>query len=107
MMIPTIPLNDFIKLYDDDVTLIDVRETDEYTEAHVPGAVLAPLSELNRHLAAIPHEGTVYVICRSGRRSLTGAERMMAEGITAVSVDDGTVGWIDAGQEVVTGTSAR
>lgn len=106
-MTPTIPLDEFIRLYTDDVTLVDVREADEYAEAHVPGAVLAPLSELQRHLAGIPHEGTVYVICRSGRRSLTGAERMAADGITAVSVDDGTMGWIEAGQAVVTGTSPR
>ncbi len=106
-MVPTISLNEFIELYADDVTLIDVREPHEYVEAHVPGAILAPLSELPRHLPTIPHQGTVYVICRSGRRSLSGAEAMAAHGITAVSVDDGTMGWINAGQEVVTGTAAR
>lgn len=105
-MVPTIPINEFITLYNDDVTLIDVREPHEYVEAHVPGAVLAPLSELHRHLTNIPHEGTVYVICRSGHRSMTAAERMAADGITAISVDDGTLGWMDAGQEVARGTSA-
>lgn len=104
-MIPTISLSDFIALYPAGVTLIDVREPDEYVEAHVPGAILTPLSELHRHLPEIPRDDTVYVICRSGRRSQTGAEAMIAVGINAVSVDDGTLGWIHAGQQVVTGTS--
>ncbi|MDA8438901.1 MAG: rhodanese-like domain-containing protein [Propionibacterium sp.] len=104
-MIPTISLTDFIALYPEGVTLIDVREPDEYAEAHVPGAILKPLSELHRHLPEIPRDDTVYVICRSGRRSQAGAEEMIAVGVNAISVDDGTLGWIRAGQEVVTGNS--
>jgi rhodanese-related sulfurtransferase len=34
--------------------LFDVRESDEYNEAHVPGAVLVPLSELPSRVTDFP-----------------------------------------------------
>ena len=54
--------------------LIDVREPDEYEEAHVPGAHLVPLGTVPDRLAEVPTEGTVYVICAKGGRSMRAAE---------------------------------
>ena len=48
--------------------LIDVREADEYAEAHIPGAELMPLSTLPTSIASVG-SGPVYVICKSGGRS--------------------------------------
>lgn len=99
-MTKTISVSEFIERRATGATVVDVREADEFAEAHVPGALLAPLSELERHLGDIPRGEEVFVICRSGRRSQTAADKMTAVGITAVSIDDGTVGWIEAGQPV-------
>lgn len=51
------------------VVLVDVREPDEFSAGHVPGAVNVPVSRMS--LAALPPAGdkTVVVMCRSGNRS--------------------------------------
>ena len=90
----------------DDLTLIDVREPDEYAQAHVPGAMLVPLGTLPDHVEELP-EGTLYVICRSGARSYRAAEWLAAQGRTSVNVAGGTLAWLEAGKPHVTGTSAR
>ncbi|MFF0477840.1 rhodanese-like domain-containing protein [Streptomyces sp. NPDC004284] len=86
---------------------IDVREPDEYAAGHVPGVRTAPLSELGVHLAALPSDRPVYVICASGNRSAWAAEHLEAAGFHAVSVAGGTSGWASTGRPVVRGTDAR
>jgi rhodanese-related sulfurtransferase len=48
----------------------------------------------------------VYVICASGNRSLTAADRMSRAGIDAYSVAGGTNGWARTGRPLVTGPHA-
>ncbi|MER5741494.1 MULTISPECIES: rhodanese-like domain-containing protein [unclassified Streptomyces] len=86
---------------------IDVREPDEYAAGHVPGARPAPLSELGAHLAVLPADRLVYVICASGNRSAWAAEHLEAAGFQAVSVAGGTSGWARAGRPVVRGSDVR
>ncbi|MDO4784542.1 MAG: rhodanese-like domain-containing protein [Propionibacteriaceae bacterium] len=100
-MTATISLAEFISRYHDGAMLIDVREPDEYAAGHVPGAILAPMSSIEDHLADIPRGEDVFVICHSGRRSLATVSLMRCHGIRAISVDEGTAGWIAAGQTVV------
>ena len=83
-----------------DEFVLDVREPDEYAEGHVPSAVLIPLGEVAERVAEVPTGRTIYVVCRSGRRSLTGARILADAGRTAVSVRGGTLGWIAAGLPV-------
>jgi rhodanese-related sulfurtransferase len=54
----------------------------------------------------VPAEGTVYVICAKGARSLRAAEFYRAQGIDAVNVAGGTTAWVDAGQPFSTGLEA-
>jgi len=35
-------------------TLVDVRDSADYRQSHIPGALSVPLLELPRHLAEIP-----------------------------------------------------
>lgn len=84
-------------------TLIDVRRPDEYEAGHVPGAQLIPLAEVPDRLGEIPTGGPVYVICRTGSRSLRATEFLVAEGVDATNVGGGTKAWIESGREVVTG----
>jgi len=83
--------------------LIDVRQPDEYAEAHVPGARLIPLNDVPERLAELPTAGEVLVICRTGGRSLAACDFLTANGVTAVNVAGGTLAWIQSGREVVTG----
>lgn len=53
-----------------DVLLLDVRTKQEYLEGYIPEAVLYPLSViLHATTFEFPKNQTIYVYCRSGRRS--------------------------------------
>ena len=78
--------------------LIDVREADEYAEAHISGAELMPLSTLPTSIASVG-AGPVYVICKSGGRSAMACELMAAAGIEATNVSGGMMSWLHEGFE--------
>lgn len=102
-MAQRITLEDFVPLQSAGAVVVDVREANEYVEGHVPGATFAPMSRIALHLADIPRDRDVYVVCRSGNRSQAMADLMTAQGIKAVSVDGGTMAWINRGLPVNTG----
>jgi len=83
--------------------LIDVRQPDEFAEARVPAARLVPLAEVPLRLDEIPDGETVYLICRSGGRSLNAAQFLAQSGREVVNVTGGTLAWIQGGHEVVSG----
>lgn len=78
--------------------LIDVREADEYAEAHIVGSELMPLSELAETVGSIG-TGPVYVICKSGGRSAMACEFMASVGIEVTNVSGGMMSWLQAGFE--------
>lgn len=81
--------------------VLDVREQDEWNEGHVPGAKHIPLGSLQERIAEVDDATRVFVICRSGKRSLDGAGILEENGIDSVSVAGGTLGWIHSGREVI------
>lgn len=84
-------------------TVVDVREVDEYIEAHVPGVRLVPLGTIPDALDSLPRDETLYVICRSGARSQRAADFLLANGVDAISVAGGTMAWVQRGLEYDTG----
>ena len=58
-----------------DALLVDVREPDEWTAGHAPGAVHIPLGQLGARYTEIPQGGRVYVICRAGQPLRPGRAR--------------------------------
>lgn len=103
----TMSMTDFHAAYGDDSVLVDVREPGEYVQGHVPGALLMPLGQLPNLKEQLPKDKLIYVICRSGNRSKVGAEVLGYNGFDAVSVDGGTMAWINAGWDYLTGPEAR
>ena len=83
--------------------VIDVREEHEYTEAHVPSAVLVVLSTVPQHVDAFRGEPVAHVICRSGARSMKACEFLAEQGVEAVNVAGGTMAWMMSGRAVVAG----
>ena len=80
-------------------TLVDVRSREEHAPAHVPGSLNIPLNELPSRLADLPN-GTIYLLCGSGKRS-SQAERILTDhGYTAVNVAGGITEWYRAGHPV-------
>lgn len=98
MDVPEIDIATLASLREQGAPLIDVREDDEYADAHVPGAQHIPLGQVADRIAEVPTEGTVYVICARGGRSAKAVEHYRSAGIDAVNVAGGTLAWIDAGQ---------
>lgn len=87
------------------VQLFDVRMPDEFEEAHVPAAQLIPLPSLPERLGEFPDDATVYVICKSGARSLKACEFLESQGYSAINVTGGTMAWIESGRATKSGPS--
>ena len=106
-MIPEIDQQGFAAVHADGALVIDVREPFEYVTGHVPGAVLVPLAQVHTRMADLPRGEPLYVICQSGNRSKTAASWLRAAGLDAISVAEGTGGWIARGHPVVRGQHAN
>ncbi len=101
-----VDLETFAQAFREGATVLDVRNPDEYAQAHVPGAVLIPLPELAARQDEIPEADPLYVICAVGGRSLTATKALVDAGYRAVSVAGGTNGWIERGGEIRSGLAA-
>ena len=93
------------------VDLIDVRTPVEFREAHVEGARLAPLDDLDPRAVMARREGgaagPLYLICRSGGRGRQACERFVAAGFPdVVNVEGGVLAWEQAGLPLVRGKKA-
>lgn len=86
--------------------LLDVREEDEFSEFHSTLSRSLPLSRLmeGRGVEELraPKDETVYVICRSGRRSMTACEILHNHGYqNLVNITGGMEAWVRAGYPYV------
>ena len=103
-MIPEIDVDELAERLAGGAVLLDVREVDEYEEAHVPGAELIPLSELGQRLDDVPAASPLLLICKSGGRSMRAAEVLAQRGHDVVNVAGGTMAWMASGRDIATGT---
>jgi rhodanese-related sulfurtransferase len=88
------------------LVLIDVRENDEFAEVSSALAENFPLSTFDPQSFAKTHDKTtpIYLICRSGRRSLRAGEQLQQLGFQSLfNVDGGMIAWESAGLPVVRG----
>jgi glyoxylase-like metal-dependent hydrolase (beta-lactamase superfamily II)/rhodanese-related sulfurtransferase len=74
-------------LEDKDLTILDVRQHQEYEGGHIPGALNIPLHKLVERMSDVP-EGEIWVHCASGYRSSIAASLIDRPGRTVVLVDD-------------------
>ncbi len=80
------------------VFLLDVRTPDEFRQAHLKGAVLIPIDQVERRLGEIPKNRTVLVYCAVGSRSSAVAGFLAERGYREVyNMKDGIVGWYRLG----------
>ncbi|WP_250000437.1 rhodanese-like domain-containing protein [Actinoplanes sp. M2I2] len=86
----------------DEAYLLDVREPDEWTAGHAPGAHHVPMMEIPARLAEVPVDVEVVVVCRSGGRSGQVVSYLMGNGRDNVrNLDGGMQSWAASGREVV------
>jgi len=103
MTIQEITVDELATIIEQGGRVIDVREPAEFEEARVPGARLIPLGTVPEQVDAFRGEGTTYVICRSGARSMQACEFVAAQGADVVNVAGGTMAWVASGRDVATG----
>jgi glyoxylase-like metal-dependent hydrolase (beta-lactamase superfamily II)/rhodanese-related sulfurtransferase len=65
--------------------VIDVRTNQEYTDAHIHGALNLPLQQLSERLAELPTDRPLIVHCASGYRSALAASLLRQEGLPDVA----------------------
>ncbi|MTI48524.1 MAG: rhodanese-like domain-containing protein [Firmicutes bacterium] len=53
---------------ENNISIIDIRETDEYVNGHIPGAISHPLSNLKNSIEELDKKEEYYLVCRTGRR---------------------------------------
>lgn len=80
--------------------VIDVREDFEFQAGHVPNAHHIPLNEVPEKLGHIPRDKQVWLVCKSGGRSMRACDFLESQGFDVVSVAGGTDGWIASGRAV-------
>lgn len=80
---------------DQPIILVDVRTQEEYTEEHIPGAILVPVDELeNLAPEMMPDKDATYIIyCRSGNRSATAAQILIDLGYKNIYDMGGIIDW--------------
>jgi rhodanese-related sulfurtransferase len=87
---------------DDGAYLLDVREPDEWTAGHAPGAHHLPMMEVPARMAEVPTDAEVVVVCRSGGRSGQVTSYLIGNGWDNVrNLDGGMRSWASAGREIV------
>ena len=75
--------------------LLDVRTEEEYQESRIPGSILIPDFEIiSRAESELPDKNAlILVYCRSGRRSESAANELVAMGYTNVFDFGGIIDW--------------
>lgn len=78
-----------------DAIILDVRTQQEFDEKHIEGALLLPDFELEEKAAAILQnkDDLILIYCRSGNRSRTAANTLLALGYTNVYDFGGIIDW--------------
>ena len=84
--------------------ILDVRQPEEWNEAHIPDATLIPLDQLAARVNELPKDQEIVVVCRSGNRSAQGRDIVLDAGFTRVtSMAGGLNQWKAAGYPTISG----
>ncbi|MGQ0540417.1 MAG: rhodanese-like domain-containing protein [Blastocatellia bacterium] len=77
-----------------DTTIVDVRESAEYAGGRIAGAKLMPLDQIGIRHTELDHSKPIYVMCRTGRRSVVAQKKLKALGfINVINVMGGFEAW--------------
>ncbi len=81
--------------------VLDVREAAEYAFGHIPGAQSLPLGDFDEAVKQLTKETDIYVVCRTGNRSDTVAQKLASLGFASVkNVVPGMSEWNGATEKV-------
>lgn len=88
---------------DSSAILLDVRKPEEFAEGHLQGATLMNWLDreaFEKEAAKLDKRKTIYVYCRSGRRSNEAANHLAGQGYKVVDMQGGFLAWTAAGLQI-------
>lgn len=103
MSIPTIELDNVPQPLPETVTVLDVREPDEWQAGHIEGALHIPLSLLPVRVSEVP-DGEILVVCKGGGRSAQACMYLGQQGHVVINLAGGMLDWQAAGRPMVSET---
>jgi sulfur dioxygenase len=91
----------------EDALIVDNRSPEEFASGHIPGSCNMPIGTESEGLDTLNRYRTVYIHCRSGRRSQTVFTNLTLQGMENLVCicHSGMPDWIDAGYPVETESS--
>lgn len=85
-----ITFNDFYQFYQkESLSVLDVREVEEFEALHLEGARNFPLSQLADTYKQLEKNQLYYVICKSGMRSARACQFLAEQGYEVINVQGG------------------
>ena len=85
-----ISFDEFYQLYQNEqLSLVDVREVEEFETLHLEGAQNLPLSQLTDIYDQLDKDLLHYVICKSGMRSARACQFLAEQGYDVINVQGG------------------
>ncbi|HUR33669.1 MAG TPA: molybdopterin-synthase adenylyltransferase MoeB [Vicinamibacterales bacterium] len=80
----------------DKLTIVDVREPNEFQINRIPGGQLIPLGEIPRRYAELDMDDEIVVLCKMGGRSAKAADYLRSVGFKQVlNLKGGILDWVD------------
>lgn len=92
-------LKDLIQGSDDSFTIVDVRDSEEFAQGHIPGSINIPVASFASQSDVLDKKKKIIVYCNSGGRSYNAYRKLMKlgyKGINQAIFAD----WKDAGMPV-------
>ena len=85
-----ISFDEFYQLYQNEqLSLVDVREVEEFEALHLEGARNFPLSQLADTYKQLDKDQLYYMICKSGMRSARACQFLAEQGYEVINVQGG------------------
>jgi len=87
-----------------EAVVIDVREPAEHAAENISGSTLLPLGRISRSVLPETGKKKLVVHCRSGKRSASACEKLLAEDpeLEIYNLEGGISAWVGAGHAVKT-----
>lgn len=91
-----------------DILIVDIRELDEFNREHMPNALHAPLSRINKEKQVHAKPGqTVVFHCQAGTRTCQAKEQLASLGLDTIYILDGGINaWKKSGGQTICNSKA-
>ncbi|MCL4219773.1 MAG: MBL fold metallo-hydrolase [Phycisphaerales bacterium] len=95
-----VPAEHLIRVVEQRGRVLDVRRANEVSRGAIPGAIHIPHVQLADRLEEVPKGETIYVTCRTGKRSARAVSLLEKHGYKAVNVAGGWEAYRAAGGRI-------